>query len=373
MPQPNYNDIIRQLEDAQSQANRANMQRYADLMQTINDLGQQVGSMGTYGQAQDAINQVGQAARTRVEQNAVRQGALAEQDLISRGLGSTTVRTSAHRGVQADAERQQQQIDEMVASQRAGLLERRAGVEMGVGGMMADAIQGRYDEGPNLGLYAQLLQASAAAGDQKPAYAFVPNTPSTPMYGERAGGGPAVSSGSRGGRVGERAGGGGTNTGARVIGPGAGIAYDGLPYGYNPSFNGAGGSGNPAGSNPQVVTGGAGQGAQGGFDDSLFEGQPVFGGGNVLGTYGQGGQVNPYTSPRVQPDDQGGMTFTSDDGTMTESEAAKLAGGQDMEQIRQQAKSILRSTAGGLVPDDSYTRFQKTHGMSPEQWLRQHG
>ena len=125
-PRINYDDIIRQIEGAQKKANDANLARYRDLLAHIDSLGQQVGSAGTYGQAESYIQNIGNAARQRIAQTGIQQKGLADQDLISRGLGNTTIRTSAMRGIASDTERQMQAADEMEMTAKAGLMERRA-------------------------------------------------------------------------------------------------------------------------------------------------------------------------------------------------------------------------------------------------------
>ena len=166
-----FNAIIQRMEAAQKAANEANLLRYEQLLQAIGDLGAQ--THGTYQEAFQNIEGLGTAARQRVQQGKIRGQARAEQDLISRGLGNTTIRGGAMRGIAEDAERQQQAIDEAVGSQRSSLLQGRAGMEAQIGGMRAGAIEGRRDIGPDMSLMASLLQAAASQGDQTPIRASV--------------------------------------------------------------------------------------------------------------------------------------------------------------------------------------------------------
>lgn len=224
-PRINYDDIIRQIEAAQKKANDANLARYRELLAHIDTLGQQVGSAGTYGQAESYIQNIGNAARQRIAETGIQQKGLADQDLISRGLGNTTVRTSAMRGIASDTERQMQAADEMEMTAKAGLMERRAGLETDIGRMKASAIEGRYDRGPDMSLYANLLQA-ASAGQTSPVTATVSRSPGPVMFGSSSG----ASGGSSGGFNTASSGGGGgsSGSGVRVIygGSGAPTYYD---------------------------------------------------------------------------------------------------------------------------------------------------
>lgn len=124
-----FQDIIKQMQAAQDKANLLNEQRYQ--------------------QALGQFETLGQAGRARIEQQTTQRQASATQGLTSRGLGSTTITSAVERGIAGDAELQQQQLGESVAVQKAGLMERRS------------------DVGPDLGMFASLLQA-AGQGQQQP-------------------------------------------------------------------------------------------------------------------------------------------------------------------------------------------------------------
>ena len=117
-----FQDIIRQMQTAQEKANLLNEQRYQ--------------------QALAQFETLGQAGRTRIERQAAQRQATATQSLISRGLGGTTITSAVGRGIASDVEFQRQQLEESVAMQKAGLIERRT------------------DVGPDLGMFANLLQAA---------------------------------------------------------------------------------------------------------------------------------------------------------------------------------------------------------------------
>ena len=118
--------IIKQMQTAQQKANKANEKRYQQILSSFEGLGK--------------------AGRARIEQQTIQRQAQATQRLTSRGLGSTTITSAVERGIASDAETQRQQLEESVTMQKAGVMERRT------------------DEGPDLGMFASLLQA---AGQQR--------------------------------------------------------------------------------------------------------------------------------------------------------------------------------------------------------------
>ncbi len=114
--------IIKQMQAAQKKANLANEQRYQQILGSFENLGK--------------------AGRARIEQQTTQRQAQATQSLTSRGLGSTTITSAVERGIASDAELQRQQLEESVTMQKAGVMERRT------------------DRGPDLGMFANLLQAA---------------------------------------------------------------------------------------------------------------------------------------------------------------------------------------------------------------------
>lgn len=148
---------------AQTQANTDEESKYQRLLTSISGLQGQIG--GTYGQAQSALEGVGTAARQRVADTQTQQSASSDQSLISRGLGNTTVVNAARRGIQSDAERANQSIDEQVGAMKSGLLTQRAGAEMDLGRLNADAILSRSaTSGLDMNAYLQLIQQLARTG-----------------------------------------------------------------------------------------------------------------------------------------------------------------------------------------------------------------
>jgi hypothetical protein len=114
-------DIIKQMQDAQNKANAANEKRYQDILASYSNLGK--------------------AGMTRIGEQEQQAQAKGTQDLTSRGLGNTTVTGAMSRGVARDAENSRQQLQEQVAQLKGGVMERKT------------------EQGPDMGLYAQLIQA----------------------------------------------------------------------------------------------------------------------------------------------------------------------------------------------------------------------
>ncbi len=315
--------IFKQIKDAQKKANTANLERYQQLLSVIDTLGKQVGAEGTFGQAQQLLSQVGEAAQTRIGEQAIKARASTSQDLISRGLGSTTIRQASMRGIRADEERARQAAAEGTAGQQAGLLTQRAGMEAQIGGMKAGAIEGRFDEGPDLSMFASLIQAA----------------------GGTAGGGGAAGGG-----------GGGVTRTSRTLGPMAmaGRSVFGTPFKSSGRGGGGGGGGGvdpqtgratgltmPTGSGGGRVSGGGG-----GVGTSRVSLSPG-GGVGFFGGMGGGGSVSyaPKGQTPWDPSQQGEGTIS-----MTESQRDPTAG-------EQTALDVAR--AGGA--EVGFT------GMSPEE------
>lgn len=165
-----FDAILSRFQAAQTQANQANVQRYQQLLQTLRDLQAQTGE--TYGEALANIRGLGEAQEQRIGREATRETGRAEQDLISRGLGNTTIRESVRRGIEEDAQLNRQQLAESVALNRNALLQQQVGTDVQLGQLLASAIERRDDVGPNPALYAQLLQ-SAASSNTRPVQAQV--------------------------------------------------------------------------------------------------------------------------------------------------------------------------------------------------------
>lgn len=130
-----FQDIIKQMQAAQEKANLLNEQRYQQVLAQFEGLGK--------------------AGRARIEQQTVQRQAAATQALTSRGLGGTTITSAVGRGIAGEAETQRQQLEESVAVRKAGVMERRT------------------DVGPDLGMFANLLQM-AGQQQQQPSVIRLP-------------------------------------------------------------------------------------------------------------------------------------------------------------------------------------------------------
>jgi len=123
-----------------------------------------LGAGGAYDSADALLSGMGQTARTRIAEDRTRNLAGSDQQMITSGLGNTTFRGAAQRGIRMDAERAMQENDERVATARSGLQLQRGATDIDIARLTADSLLSRNDVGPNTDLYSQLLQQMAAAG-----------------------------------------------------------------------------------------------------------------------------------------------------------------------------------------------------------------
>jgi len=215
------NELIEQYEQQRAQANQANEQRYDELLELLSGLQNRRGTV--YDDVIGTIAAGGQTARRNAKRRGTVERGAAEQDLISRGLGNTTVRSSVMRGINRDTTDLLNQIAERQAMQTAQAQERSFGAETNTTRMLAGAIEGRQDVGPSMSQYARLIQQAAAAGD--------PDEKLTARVGVR-------------GNAWQRGGGFSARTGAGGGGSGGG-----------PSFGERGGGGSGGGNRARLVAG----------------------------------------------------------------------------------------------------------------------
>lgn len=179
-PQFDFAALMKQYQDQQAAANSANESRYQGILGTLR------------GQ--------GQASKLDVQRAGAEERGGIEQSMINRGLYSSTVMDALKNRSRESEGRQSAAIDESVADRTAGVMERRT------------------DQGPNLGLFASLLQ-NAASG-----------------YGLQSGGAAGAGSVPRGGAFA------GVNP-SRFSTSGAGGGGGSGGGGYNLSSGGGGGGG----------------------------------------------------------------------------------------------------------------------------------
>ncbi len=235
----NIADIIKQLQKAQSKANKANIARYEAGLKELGGGRETLRSL--YSQAGDLSSVIGRQATQDISRGAQRGQAMGMQQLISSGLGNTTITGAMMRGVEEDRRRAMQGVEEQKAQQQMGLMTQQAGQEFGMSGTIADFIGARSDVGPDMGQYGNLIQQAAAAGDtSKPITTFGGLGPMA-RAGLDAFGQPLGSKFGGGGAGGGGAGGGGA-------GGGGGLSTGGTPGSFGPSGQaGAGGGGGMTG------------------------------------------------------------------------------------------------------------------------------
>jgi len=188
------NSILSTYRQLYDQAFQANAQRKGEIMANIELTGQKIA--GQYDAAEALLVNLGQNERTRVAQDSQREGARAEQDLISRGLSNTTIRESVKRGVNEDKNRQLQAINNDVASQKASLALSEAGAIERQGNFKSSMLESFYDQYPDTNQFASLVQQIGAAGGGTSGKSKTVIGPGSDNFGSRF---RATSSGSSGG------------------------------------------------------------------------------------------------------------------------------------------------------------------------------
>jgi hypothetical protein len=122
-------DILKQLQAAQNQANQANQQRYKDVL-------------GMY-------SNLGQSGAQQIQQQTAQQQAQSTQDLTSRGLGNTTITGAMSRGINQAGQQNLLGLQEGLAGQEAGVMERMT------------------QQGPDLSMYANLIKGAMSKPQQQ--------------------------------------------------------------------------------------------------------------------------------------------------------------------------------------------------------------
>jgi hypothetical protein len=161
MSQINYASVLAEYRRLHEEANKANEDRYKGILDQIGATQDRVGAI--YDDAQGLLADLGQTDRRRIDETRQQAMAGSDQDLISRGLGNTTIRQSIQRGISSDAERAQQSVTEQTGRQRAALLQGLAGTEERSGQMLASMMERRSDIGPDMGSMLQLMQQAGQA------------------------------------------------------------------------------------------------------------------------------------------------------------------------------------------------------------------
>ncbi len=126
----------------QEQMNADSLSQYNNLLATVS---------GAERDVEGLFANLGQTGETRIAQNQAQQRGRTEQDLITRGLGNTTIRQSALGAVDRDAEQARQSLGESINQQKIG-------TKLNLANMKGDALLSRQNVGPDQSLYLQLLQ-----------------------------------------------------------------------------------------------------------------------------------------------------------------------------------------------------------------------
>lgn len=145
------NNLLAAYKQQSAQARADSLAQYNDLMGTVKKTGQNVDKY---------LGQLGQTGMARIAENEAQAGAKTEQDLISRGLGNTTIRNQQLRGVGRDAEQARQSLQEGLAGQRIG-------TTMGLTQMYGDALLSRQNVPPGND-YLQMIAQLGATGAGRP-------------------------------------------------------------------------------------------------------------------------------------------------------------------------------------------------------------
>jgi len=159
-------ELMQLFTSGQDAANQANQGRYRDIMRQLNRTSRQTGR--TYRRAGQLTRRLGRSGRRDINRQAGEASASMLQSMIDRGLGSTTITDSLQRQIDRDANEARQSLNEQVQGQRAGILMSQAGSQERMGGLIAQMMENRTDQGPDSALIAQLMsqlgQGQGAAG-----------------------------------------------------------------------------------------------------------------------------------------------------------------------------------------------------------------
>lgn len=139
------NNLISSMQTAGDQQKNDSLAQYKALLAAVANT-----RKGVEGQ----FDQLGQSGLNDI--NMQQQKALGglNQNLVSRGLGNTTIANSMTNGINRNATMERQNLQSGIAGQKIGSL-------MGLGQMQGDAILSRQNVGPDMGMYLQLISQLA--------------------------------------------------------------------------------------------------------------------------------------------------------------------------------------------------------------------
>lgn len=216
--------IIDELRRSQEQANLANEERFGELKTLLSEgisLGEQ-----RFTEAGELLAGQGEASRARIRKD-FQEGVGGDlQSLASRGLANTTVFEGLKAQRSEDRDLALTDVDEGVARQRSGLLERMGAFQMGARESLAGAVERASDVAPYTEAFTNLLNQLAMGEAQSGrTFRFLGSSPS----GGSAGGGGGGSG--AGGKGRDYGGGGGRGGSGRRVGH---HVNQGAPYNAPP-------------------------------------------------------------------------------------------------------------------------------------------
>lgn len=187
------NQVMQSYTQAESEAKKANEQRYQDILAGYGDLYNNVGSQYSdllnkvtgkysdrYGTAMDILQGMGAQEKSDIVSAYEDMAGKQQQDLVARGFSGTTVLPTMQRGVERQKTEELGRLDERIRAQKLDVHSNLSGDEiqalqsLGTGkiGALADIYGGklgvmerRTDAYPDLGQYLQLMQGLGQAGE----------------------------------------------------------------------------------------------------------------------------------------------------------------------------------------------------------------
>lgn len=181
-------ELIQGLQEDRESANQANEGRYQQILGLLEErrrtAANQLNRTGQFlydriGRVSDLLSESGRGAKRDARRRSAERGAGNVQGLIDRGLFNSTVLNALQRREGEQLGRELEDVDERVATQRAGtemettgdlarFMQDRVAMEAGLTGDKAGAIERRSDVGPDIGQYANLIaQYGQARGSQQ--------------------------------------------------------------------------------------------------------------------------------------------------------------------------------------------------------------
>jgi hypothetical protein len=154
--------LIASLSQGTSDANKAGMAQYTNLLNAIK--GGSKSAMNMYNQAGKQIANYGASQKGEIEQTRLNERADVTQDMIGKGLGNTTILPTMLGGADTRATKANINLGDSIAGMKSGLLERKAGMQVDLTKLLGDSILSRQNQGPDMGMYLNLLQSLGMGG-----------------------------------------------------------------------------------------------------------------------------------------------------------------------------------------------------------------